>query len=277
MNGSIRPVTGTTHETRPLLHEVIGTGDPLVLLPGTLSGWVQWVDHAARLAEHHTVIRAQLLSVELVEADEPFPEDYGVAMERDALLATVDTLGLDRVDLAGWSSGGGVALAFALAHPERVRTLTLIEPAAMWVLRETGRMTATYREMEAGDRALAIREVTIDDLKAFLVGAGLVPPYTTFEAHPRWEHWVRNRRALATNATEWDHQESLEDLRRLSVPILAVKGAETAAFLAAMIDGIVTNAPHVSLLELPGGHACFLEHPEAFLRALEAHISEGVM
>ena len=267
--------TGPTTDVRPLLHEVTGAGHPIVLMPGGLSGWVQWIDHAERLTERHMVVRVQLRSVELVEAGESFPADYGMPMERDALLATVNALGLERFDLAGWSSGGGVALAFAMKHSERVRTLTLIEPAAMWLLRELGHMTDEARALEASDRELASRDVTIDDLKVFLVNAGLGAAYTAFESHPRWPIWVRNRQALAANAAEWQHEESANDLRRLAVPILAVKGTETAPFLAQMIDDIVATAPNARLLELPGGHACFLEHPDAFLATLETHIDRA--
>lgn len=266
---------GTSTPIRPLLHEVTGSGDPIVLMPGGLSGWIQWIDHAKRLAERHTVVRVQLRSVEMVEGGEPFPGDYTFAQERDGLLATVNALGLDRFDLVGWSSGGGAALAFAMKHPHRVRTLTLIEPAAMWILREAGHMTGDFRRLEAVDHSLAEREVTIDDLKAFLVNAGLGSASTTFEAHPRWPIWVRNRQALASNYAEWQHQESLADLRHLRVPILMVKGMETAGFLGAIVDDIVANAQHVTLLELPGGHACFLEHPDRFAEALEAHIAHA--
>lgn len=42
------------------------------------------------------------------------------------LLAFLDHLGLDRVDLLGHSMGGFVVLRFALAHPERVRSLTFL-------------------------------------------------------------------------------------------------------------------------------------------------------
>lgn len=275
MQTDTRPNPESRSSTRPLLHEVTGTGPPLVLMPGGLSGWAQWVDHAKRLAERHMVVRAQLRSVEMVEAGDPFPGDYTFAMERDALLVTVDALGLDRFDLAGWSSGGGAALAFALKHPDRVRTLTLIEPAAMWVLRATGHMTDEFRQLEASDLALSERDVTIDDLKAFLVNAGLGPAYTDFESHPRWPIWVRNRQALASNAAEWRHQDSLMDLRNLRVPILMVKGTETADVLATIVDDIVANAPNLTLLELPGGHACFLEHPDEFREAFEGHMAKG--
>ncbi len=47
------------------------------------------------------VVRVQLRSVELAEAGEPYPADYGTMTEREALLATVDELGLDSFDLAG--------------------------------------------------------------------------------------------------------------------------------------------------------------------------------
>jgi pimeloyl-ACP methyl ester carboxylesterase len=44
----------------------------------------------------------------------------------DALVRFVDALGLDTVDIVGNSMGGGVALNFAIAHPERVRRLVTI-------------------------------------------------------------------------------------------------------------------------------------------------------
>jgi 4,5:9,10-diseco-3-hydroxy-5,9,17-trioxoandrosta-1(10),2-diene-4-oate hydrolase len=43
----------------------------------------------------------------------------------------LDALGLDVVDLLGHSMGGFVALGFALAHPERVNRLVLVDPAGL--------------------------------------------------------------------------------------------------------------------------------------------------
>ena len=129
---------GEDNGHEPLLHEVTGQGKPIVLVPGILSGWLSWIPFAERLSKERNVIRVQLRSIELAEAGEPFPDDYGTCTEREAPLATVDGLGLDSFDLAGWSYGGHVALAFALEYLERVRTLTLIEPEASWILRKTG-------------------------------------------------------------------------------------------------------------------------------------------
>ncbi|MGC8481400.1 MAG: alpha/beta fold hydrolase [Acidimicrobiales bacterium] len=45
------------------------------------------------------------------------------------LLEVIDTEGLERVTLVGNSMGGGIALAFAALHPERVERLVVIAPA----------------------------------------------------------------------------------------------------------------------------------------------------
>lgn len=263
-----------TASTPPLLYEEKGRGDPVLLMPGTLTGWLSWVAHAERLSKGHRVIRAQLRSIELVEAGRPVPEDYSVLTEREALLATVQALGLKRLHLAGWSSGGGIALAFALQYPHYVKTLTLIEPAAFWVLREIGYTNNAIRAAEAADRLWAGKEITIDDLRAFLVRAGLGDPDDDFESHPRWPVMVRNRQTIALGATEWDYDDSLERLRSLQIPILGVKGSETAADLGAMVDAIVTHAPNAEMLELPGDHACHIENIDRFLEAFEAHLGK---
>ena len=57
--------------------------------------------------------------------------DYGLHSEVEAITRTADAASFHRFHLVGYSAGGGVALAFALAYPERVSSLTLIEPA--WI------------------------------------------------------------------------------------------------------------------------------------------------
>ncbi len=50
---------------KTLLHEVTGQGEPIVLMPGGLSGWLSWIPFAERLSTERMVVRAQLRSVEL--------------------------------------------------------------------------------------------------------------------------------------------------------------------------------------------------------------------
>nr|WP_244247085.1 alpha/beta fold hydrolase [Nocardioides euryhalodurans] len=50
-------------------------------------------------------------------------------MEVAGVLAAADERGWDRFHLVGFSGGGSVALALAAGHPERLRSLALLEPA----------------------------------------------------------------------------------------------------------------------------------------------------
>jgi pimeloyl-ACP methyl ester carboxylesterase len=50
-----------------------------------------------------------------------------VARHADDMLAVIDALGVDEVDVVGMSMGGFVAVALGAEHPERVRSITLVD------------------------------------------------------------------------------------------------------------------------------------------------------
>jgi len=118
-----------TADALPLLHDAIGAGPTLVLLPGAQTGWASWEAHARALAPTRRVVRLQLLCVELAAAGHRLPATYSTATELDALEAALIRLGDEPVDVVGWSYGAALAVAHALRHPQSVRTLTIVEPA----------------------------------------------------------------------------------------------------------------------------------------------------
>lgn len=63
------PSSDLARMDRPLLYEVTGEGDPIILVPGTLTGWVSWAAHAERLADTRKVVRVQLRNVEFAEEE----------------------------------------------------------------------------------------------------------------------------------------------------------------------------------------------------------------
>lgn len=102
-----------------------GSGPAVVLLHGTSSSLHTWDGWAERLRQGHRVVRFDLPAFGLTG---PSPaRDYSI----DAYTAFVDhlttRLGLQRFVLAGNSLGGGIAWAYALAHPDRVRALILVD------------------------------------------------------------------------------------------------------------------------------------------------------
>ena len=96
-------------------------------------------------------------------------------------------------------------------------------------------------------------------------------PGDDFESLPQWPVWLRNRQVLSIFGTLWDYTDSLERLRALDVPVLAVKGTDTTELEAAVVDDLAATVPRGRLLELPGGHASHIENIDRFLDELAKH------
>src|SRR5215831_14356419 len=108
-------------------YEVTGSGRPLVLVPGGLTGWASWEPFVELFSEKRTVIRVQLLGVQLGIENRSLPEEYSVKTESSLLAATLDSLEFTMpLDVVAWSFGAFTSLDFALDNPGRIRTLTLI-------------------------------------------------------------------------------------------------------------------------------------------------------
>ncbi|HTE52614.1 MAG TPA: alpha/beta fold hydrolase [Kofleriaceae bacterium] len=106
-----------------------GSGPPLLLVHGTFSSLDTWDGWARELAGHRRVVRLDLPGFGLTG---PAPDrDYRVERYARVVGEFLDRLDLARADLAGNSLGGRVAITFALAHPERVRKLILIDAAGL--------------------------------------------------------------------------------------------------------------------------------------------------
>jgi len=249
-----------------------GSGEPLVLVGGGLTGWLSWERHQAALAATRRVARFQPINVQVGLEGRPLPAGYSVAFESQALAAALDDLGLRQpIDLVAWSYGALVTLNFALDHPDRVRTLTLIEPPAFWVLRATGRMDpSSQKEMEE------LRElhdqmrddVSEDQLAGFMRQAGLCPPDQQPRDLPFWPVAVKHRRSLRNGAAVFGHEDRAERLRAFSRPVLLFKGTGSSRFFHRIVDALAATLPHAETVELPGGHGPQLAAPDRFLERL---------
>ena len=111
-----------------LAYAIHGSGPPLVRVATWLTHldydwespvWRHWLQ---ALGERHTVVRYDERGCGLSDPDpgEPSLETWVADLE-----AVVDAVGLDRFALLGVSQGAGIAVSYAVRHPERVTDLVL--------------------------------------------------------------------------------------------------------------------------------------------------------
>lgn len=259
-------------EARVLEYDIAGIGEPpVVLLPGGLTGWQAWLPLVPALSADRVVVRVQPICNAEGLAGRPGDPTYDAEVERQSIGMTLDEAAVSEMHLVGWSNGGRMALDFALAHPERVLTLTLIEPAAYWLVADEDESARSFHEYLT---RLAGRELTDEDLREFLVRAGIGPEDADFASLPQWDFWFSCRQALSWGGEKMTSSAAagIEGFERLGTPTLVIRGSSTSPWLRGVAEHLAQNMPEAKLVELEGGHACILESPEGFVAALGSHI-----
>lgn len=255
-------------------------GRPLVLLHGFTGRAAVWRPLLPQLARDRQVVAVDLLGHgrSRTVGGRPCPDRYRMEAQVEDLLAILDRMGWDQVDLLGYSMGGRVALHLAVAHPERVGGLVL-ESAS------PGLASAQERaERRARDEALAafLEEAGI---RAFVDRWEALPLFATHRQLPARVQQRQRRLRLLGRPAELAAslrgmgtgvQEPLwARLGHVKAPTLLVVGELDTKFrnLAAQMAWRCSDARVVTV---PGaGHTVHLERPELFLRQVLAFLNEA--
>ncbi len=104
-------------------YAVYGTGEPLLLLHGGFGQIEMFGPNLTQLAQSRQVIGIDLQGHGRTSLGDR--EISLVDMGND-MAGVLKKLGYDKVDVLGYSMGGGVAFQFAAQHPEMVRRLALV-------------------------------------------------------------------------------------------------------------------------------------------------------
>jgi pimeloyl-ACP methyl ester carboxylesterase len=256
-------------------YETIGHGDPLILVPGGLTGWLSWMPHAEALAPSYKVTRVQLNNVALGLSGDPLPADYSVNYEVESLAHTVNELNITEAHFAAWSFGAETTLSYAIRNPNRARSLTLIEPPASWVLGSRGPLSDDLLAEREFQKSLAVDDLSEDQLVAFMDFAGLVPPGVDIRTLPQWPIWLKHRNSLRFGDAAFMHAESIERVRRFDKPVLLVKGDGPNTTDHAIIDILGEEFPNARVVTYPGGHAAHIVSMQPFMETYAQFLSEA--
>lgn len=206
-------------------------GPTLLLVHGfaaSLHTWTQWTE---RLGSEYRVVTLDLPGHGLTRA----PAGYRGSIEdfRDAVAAFANAQNLNRFMLAGSSMGGHVAWEYALAHPEQVEALILVDSAG-W--RETSpdasqqgplvfqllRNPVTRPFLRDLDTTRLTRMGLISAFpkKSELVDSAMVSRYVDLSRAPGHRDIIMNLMTAAPPAA------SNERLAALAMPVLILHGSQ---------------------------------------------------
>lgn len=200
-------------------------------------------------------------------------------MERcvEDLVAILDALGVERTHLLGYSMGGRVALATAVAHPERIASL-ILESAS------PGLAGADERQARiASDNALA-ELAEREGTETFIARWERMPLFASQERLPEQIRRRLHEQRLANNPKGLANslrglgtgvQPSLWDrLEELRMPCLVMAGGLDAKFVAIaerMANAVAGARPAVVA---GAGHTVHLEQPAAFERLVTEFLND---
>jgi pimeloyl-ACP methyl ester carboxylesterase len=215
-----------------------GSGPVALFVHGVLLNGHLWRHQLAELSDMRRCLAVDLLAHG--DTDIARDQDVSVTANAEMLAQFLDALHIDRVDLVGNDSGGGIAQIFAARHPERVRSLTLTDcdthdnwpPEAF----------KPFLAMAAAGGLRGAIEAMLSDKDVYRSPEALGPAYehpehvtdTTIDTYLRpFVETARRTRDLERFLAAFDHVHTVQiegALKELRAPTLIVWGTDDVYF-----------------------------------------------
>jgi len=244
-------------------------GRPVILLHGIGGGKAIWAGSVSALSD----AGFDAIAVDLPGYGESLRETPGgMPVMAQAVLATMDALGLSRAALVGHSMGGLVAQEIAAIAPQRVSALVLACTSPAF-----GKADGAWQAQFVADR--------LKPLDAGLgmpgLAAALVPPMLGPAAEPAGVALATRVMAAVPEATyrsvlaaivAFDRRAALP---AIGVPTLCLAGEHDRTAPPKVLRGMADRIPGARYAELAGaGHIANVETPAAFDAVVTAFLQD---
>lgn len=244
--------------------QILGQGQPLVLLHGLFGSADNWGSIAKHFSQHYQVISVDLRN----HGRSPHSDTQTYPDMADDLLAVLDTLGLSQVHLLGHSLGGKVAMQFATQYPDRVNKLIVVDMA---MRAYPDRYTQLMDHMLAVDLSqMASRNEVDNALKDAIpnlrVRQFLLTNLVKNEAQLQWRI---NLPALKANYATLIAAIAVH----FEQPSLFIRGERSDYVQASDIAELQRHFTQAEFVSLPTDHWVHAEQPQFFIQALEAFLA----
>lgn len=247
-----------------LHYEVIGEGPPLVFVHGMCGRGDVWAGQVERLSDEFTCVTYDRRGHGSSTDGEA---QHTVPLHGDDFAALVRTLGLGSVLYVGSSGGARVGIDVVLRHPDVLAGAVLSEPPVFSLDPERGkeflgRVVPTVQpRLETGDLPGAV------DAFFDAVCPGLWRLLDDSHKQP----YRRSGPMLVADLRQPPFEVSPQDLADVQLPVLAIAGLDSDAFLQSTPRIIARSVPGAELVELSDcGHVTYAEQPDAFADAVRS-------
>jgi len=260
-----------------LEYEVVGTGEPVLLISPVLAdGFLPLLSEPA-LADRYQLIRYHKRG--WVGSTHTAPP-VSVADHAADAAALLDHLGVAHAHVAGHSSGAAVGAQLALDHPQAVHSLTLLELSLFSVPSGPSFLEAAAPVFEAygaGDHegAFAMFMSAVSGLDWATCEAVLEAsaPGSVAQAIKDADTFFG---VELPSLTTWTF--GAEDAAAINRPVLSVLGSETQPLWVEIAEFLRTSLPHVEECTIDGvGHLLHVQRPEPVARAMAAFLASTPM
>jgi pimeloyl-ACP methyl ester carboxylesterase len=251
-----------------LVHiEQAGKGEPLILLHGFGASTYSWRNVMPALAAGFRVIAIDLNGFGYTQRPRTF-ESYTREGQTGLVLRVMDALGLESAHLMGHSYGGGLSLFIASRHPQRVRSLVLVDSSAPTYANDRRSRAASVKPLLGLYlRSFVLRPNTVRRaLEHSFHDDSLVTPELVHEYFERLrvEGVVDAYHGLTAPARTASEPVELE---KIGMPTLVVWGSEDRLISAESGRRAAERMPDAEFALMEGvGHVPMEENPEELLR-----------
>ncbi|MBN2722228.1 MAG: alpha/beta hydrolase, partial [Campylobacterales bacterium] len=260
---------------------------PLILfLHGFPEFWYQWRNLLPEFSKDHRVVAPDMRGYNL--SDKPTkPEQYQMHYLVEDVRALVEHLGYQRFTLVAHDWGGFVAWNFAMAHPDCLDRLIIVNSPHTAIFRRElaqnpmQQHASTYMQLFRNPRAEAILSAkNYAKMTQMLFGSGLfgseeeTRSYITAWSQPGALTGGLNYYRAMTGQKSVNMPELSSAM--INVPTLVIWGEKDTALLATNLDGLEQYVPELTVKRIPDGtHWVIHEEPQTIIAMMREFLAEA--
>ena len=248
-----------------LASDITGNGSPLLILHGLFGSATNWRSMARKLADRHAVHALDLRN----HGASPWADTMTYTEMADDVRRYIEGHGLGPVAIMGHSMGGKTAMALALAFPDRVERLVVVDIAP----RSYHDSLSSYAQAMRGIdlMAAASRGEVQRQLQALLPDAS-VAPFLVQNLVPRDDHfdWRINLAAISASMLDLTGFPAELQERVFDKPTAAIAGALSDYVPGGDTQSFRPMFPRIEIEVIDGAaHWVHADKPQAFFEAVQ--------